>query len=164
LWRLPKASHLHQSLTGPRVAFEGTGGSLAGAFLHKQFMQDRPSWRHAMTAGTRGARASPRCGERVPFFYFDFQKRGRTPTSKRALKPAVVVPASPAAHKFAEYLARRMLPSTPARLHHGTDQHLSYGCKSAAYSARRIFFVRATPRTFEVSIWFSLEARGFDNR
>jgi hypothetical protein len=75
---------------GPASAFEGTGGSLAGAFLHKQFMQGRPSWRHAITAGTREARASPRCGERVPLFNFDFQKRGRTPTSKRALKPAVL--------------------------------------------------------------------------
>jgi len=73
------------------ISREGTGGSLAGAFLHKQFMQGRPSWRHVMTAGTRGARASPRCRERVPFFNFDFPKRVGRPTSKIQLKPRLVV-------------------------------------------------------------------------
>ena len=63
---------LTSQFDSPPRAFEGTGGSLAGAFLHKQFMQGRRSWRHAMTAGTTGARTSPARRERVPFFNFDF--------------------------------------------------------------------------------------------
>jgi hypothetical protein len=52
---------------GPASAFEGTGGSLAGAFLHKQFMQGRPSWRHAMTEGPEEPERHPAAANGSPF-------------------------------------------------------------------------------------------------
>src|SRR2546425_7968411 len=51
---------LNKGFTSPPVS-EGPGVPSLGAFLHNQFMQGRPiSGRHATTAGTRGARATPR--------------------------------------------------------------------------------------------------------
>jgi hypothetical protein len=71
---------------GPASAFEGPGGCLAGAFLHNQFMQGRPiSGRHATTAGTRGARATPRRANGSPF-RFRFPKKSGPPHFQNSVK------------------------------------------------------------------------------
>jgi hypothetical protein len=61
---------------GPASAFEGTGGSLAGAFLHKQFMQGRPSWRHPQEP--EGPERHPAASNGSPF---------RPPFPERASPP-----------------------------------------------------------------------------
>ena len=72
---------------GPASAFEGTGGSLAGAFLHKQFMQGRPiSGRQATTHRKQKSPSVTPLPRTGPLFQFRFPKKSGPPHFQNSVK------------------------------------------------------------------------------